>query len=196
MITRDTTSSLSAATDRKLTTPICQDQSCPWEPNDSSLALGKLFLGAVVEGQPEYQEFGPQSGDLKWAAALRDTWTEIQEHYADVAFTDARIAEWEDFMMAYPWGGIKDLPPSVIPPYRDVVFTAIPPGQSDIPAEMAVMLNSIGQDGSGRPRLFYSMEGKDLLSYPRVLSRVTYGNVYLDGTAHRPKKRKRKGASH
>lgn len=197
--TRDSTGSLTVATDRKLDLPENVGMACPWEPRDSAIGPGKLFLNGVIEGGPEYAEFGPDELDAfgepvpkLWMINLRGTWKEIQDHYSDQGFTADRIMEWDQFFSAYPWDGLKDLSLELRPPYRDPVFQD-GPSDSHASEEVKAMLSTAGQDPQGRPRLFYSVDGRDLMDYPRVMSRVTYGNTYLDGTSHMPKKRKRRG---
>lgn len=199
--TRDSTGSLSLATDRKLHIPENRGMSCPWEPRDSAVGPGKLFLDGVCRGGPGYKEFGPvewygdgEPVDKPWVASVRKTWKEIQDHYSDAGFTLGRIQEWEAFFRGYPWGGLSDLHPQHVPPFSDLVFPEQPPSSAGQPRpEILAMVRSIGEDQQGRARLAYSMDGQDLMSYPPVMSRVTYGNKYLDGTAHIIKKRKRRG---
>jgi hypothetical protein len=89
--------SIGFATDRKLPFPVIVDYACPWEPHDSAVGPGILYMAKEVVGEPQYVEFGPevpQGGgapvERPWAQELRAVWGDLQEHYPDQSFTDER----------------------------------------------------------------------------------------------------------
>lgn len=192
--------STSFATDRKLPFPVLVEYSCAWEPDDSAIGPGILYLAAEVVGEPKYVEFGPSTdgdGDTvekAWAHQLKDVWGNMQEHYSDTTFTDERQVELEEFFKAFPWGGLKDVPEQYRPPFRLPVF-----GESRTEAALDPdaqrVLDSVGLDTEGSMRIGFAC-GKDTLEYPLAMSRPAFGKAgtFLDGTTRVARQRKRKGA--
>ena len=197
--TRDSTSSLGFATDRRLDMPVIHPFFSTWEPADSAHCPGKLYLDKVVDGYPSWQEFLTE--EATWPCHLRMVWGKIQGHYPSQLFGGdlggERIRQWEAFFGGYPWGGLKDLDPGLLPPFQEP--SAQPAAwTSEAPMAVRHLLDRVGEDGQGRQRLFFE-DGKDTLKYARLMSRVAYQSEadgkkrYLDGTEHKPKKKKRKG---
>lgn len=192
-------SSLSFATDRKLPFPVMVEYTCPWEPDDSAIGPGILYLAAEVVGEPQYVEFGPKMDDegqwieQAWASQLRSSWGEMQDHYADGTFVPERRDDMEAFFMTFAWGGLKDLPECYRPPFQRPVF-----GESR--TETALdgpwqhVLDSVGLDMEGNMRIGFA-HGKDTLLYPLAVARPAFGKAgtYLDGVKRVPRQRKRRG---
>lgn len=199
VVTRDMRASRSFATDRKLPFPVMVEYTCPWEPNDSAIGPGILYLAEEVVGEPQYYEFGPELDDeghmleKAWATDLRACWGEMQEHYSDGTFTQDRQDDMEQFFNTFPWGGLKDLPESHRPPFQRPVFgethmeTALDDAQQQV-------LDSVGLDMEGNTRIGFA-HGKDTLLYPLAVSRPAFGksDTFLDGVKRTPRQKKRKG---
>jgi len=81
--------------------------------------------------------------------------------------------------MYYPRRGIESLPALYKPPFRLPVFPDAEPGREPS-KEITHLLGSIGEDDSGRYRLFYT-NGKDSAKYEWVLPSVTYNGRLLNG---------------
>lgn len=170
-----------------------------WEPNDSAIGPGKLYLAKEITGEPSYEEFGPIISDdgnpvpRAWTSKLLKAWASIQEHFSGALFTQEVTDEWEAFFGRFPWNGLRDLPPQCLPPFKIPRFGSDNPSQlSSLPHNVSHILESVGVDAQGRERV-HQREGRDTLFYPRVVSSVTYNSLHLDLEKHRPKKRKREG---
>lgn len=194
IITRDTTLSLAAATDRKLPFPRLDNYMCVWEPNDSAVGPGKLYLAQEVTGKPSYEDFGPVTGEdgqpvaKSWALKMKMAWASIQEHFSGALFTQEVRDEWETFFRHFPWNGLSDLPDRFLPPFKIPRFFNGSASEPSVPRDVSNILDSVGLDAHGRERV-HQRDGRDTLLYPRVGSKVTYNDLHLDMTKHRPKKR-------
>jgi hypothetical protein len=200
VVTRDMRTSITFGTDRKLPFPVIVDYTCPWEPNDSAIGPGILYLVKEVVGEPQYAEFGPvargadsQPIEQPWAAELRESWGAIQEHFSSHGFTKARVKNIERFFTTFPWGGLKDLSPDDLPPFRLPVFGAAEEHAAIDPSRQRV-LDSVGLDPAGLLRVGFA-GGNDTLVYPLAVSRPTFGKgkTLLDGTKKVSRQRKHKG---
>lgn len=176
------------------------EYTCPWEPDDSAVGPGVLYLAAQVVDEPRYVEFGPEGCDQEgnliekpWAAELRDVWGDLQEHYADATFTEQRQLSIESFFRGFPWGGLRDLPVGFRQPFHLPVFGE---RHVDDPLDDSLqrVVDSVGLDSQGTMRIGFA-NGKDILEYPLAISRPTFGrgNTFLDGTRRAPRQRKHKG---
>ena len=202
VVTRDMRTSLGFGTDRKLPFPVIVDYVCPWEPHDSATGPGILYLAAEVTGEPTYVEFGPEASDGEesqlvekpWSLELKDVWGEIQEHYADRAFTEERQQSIERFFRSFPWGGLSQLHPFYRPPFCMPVFQEGGEEPAALDPAQQLALDSVGPDPEGNMRLGFA-EGRDVMDYSLAMSRPTFGKaeLYLDGTKRVARQRKRKG---
>lgn len=198
VVTRDMRASLSFATDRKLEFPVMVEYTCPWEPQDSGIGPGILYLAANVVGDPEYHEFGPikdsegQLVEQSWANDLRATWGEMQEHYNDGTFTKLRVNGMEHFFNTFPWGGLKDVHVYHRPPFQRPTFQGENRTETPLDPAQQQVLDSVGLDMEGNMRIGFA-DGKDTLIYPLAVSRPVFGNSFLDGTKKAARQRKRKG---
>lgn len=200
VVTRDMRSSITFGTDRQLPFPVIVDYTCPWEPNDSAVGPGILYLAKEVVGEPQYVEFGPVYHDQEgnpiekpWAAELKAVWGELQEHYSDQAFTVDRQVSLENFFRSLPWGGLKDLLPCLRPPFQLPLFGD--DHEQDGPNDsVQQVLDSVGLDTQGHLRVGFT-GGRDTMEYPLAMARPTFGKTgtFLDGEKRTARQRKRKG---
>jgi hypothetical protein len=151
-----------------------------------------------VVGEPQYVEFGPegydQDGNLvekPWAAELRGTWGDLQEHFSALNFTKERQDSYEVFFATFPFGGLKDLPLYHRPPFHLPVFRAAGEEAALDPLQQQA-LDSIGHDAEGHLRVGFA-SGKDTLQYPLAVSRPTFGKTFLDGAKRVARQRKHDG---
>ena len=66
------------------------------------------------------------------------------------------------------------------------------PEDQVVDSQVQGMIATAGEDENGHPRLAYE-RGRDLLTYPRAQSKVSYNNHRLDGSRRTAKKRRREG---
>jgi hypothetical protein len=185
--TREMAGSRSYSTDKKLDVPRERWIKCKWDPNNS-VHGGKLYLRREITGSPGYEDFGQLSDkDVKlgrkkphWYSIMMSVQDGIARHQADHCFTEKRKDDWRHFYMYYPLRGLASLPAYYKPPFRLPVFSRSGAGHEPN-KEITHLLGSIGEDESGRFRLFYT-NGKDSANYEWLLPSVTYNGRLLDGT--------------